>query len=99
GVPDDAASPREQMTKCVVRPDWVSRAMTPPHPNSMSSGCAPKANRGGSSGGDFGMGFIRTFNCFTIHKRDFRCFFRAKIGLFAGSGNVMRAIHHRLHPT
>jgi len=38
GVPCVADSPREQMTKCARLPAWVSRAMTPPHPNSMSSG-------------------------------------------------------------
>ena len=38
------ASPREQTTKCAGRPASVSCAMTPPQPNSMSSGCAPKAS-------------------------------------------------------
>ncbi|HEX7568968.1 MAG TPA: hypothetical protein VF492_00545, partial [Verrucomicrobiae bacterium] len=38
-------------------------------------------------------------NDITADKSDFRRVFPAKIGLFARPGNVMRAAHHRLHPT
>src|SRR5579859_3041080 len=96
GEPCDAASPREQITKCAARPARVSFAMTPPHPNSMSSGCAPKASNGASL--DFGVGFIGPFNRFAIHKSNLRCFFRVKIGFLSRTGNVMRAMHDRLHP-
>src|SRR5579862_3442699 len=96
GEPCDAASPREQITKCAARPARVSFAMTPPHPNSMSSGCAPNASNGASL--DFGVGFIGTFNGVAVDKRDLRRFFRTKIGRFPGAGNVMRAMHDRLHP-
>src|ERR1700690_387358 len=70
--------------------------MTPPQPNSMSSGCAPKASSGASS--DFGIGFIGTVNSIAADKSDFRRVFLPKIGLFPRPGNVMRAAHDRLHP-
>src|ERR1035437_5327740 len=99
GVPEVPASPREQMTKCAARPARVSRAITPPQPNSMSSGCAPKASSSASLVFDFSVGFIGSVNDITADKSDFRRVFPAKIGLFARPGNVMRAAHHRLHPT
>src|SRR5688572_20950067 len=46
GVPFVPDSPREQTTKCTLRPVSFSRAMMPPHPNSISSGCAPNARIG-----------------------------------------------------
>src|ERR1035437_445955 len=98
GVPWEAASPREQTTKCAARPVRVSLAITPPHPNSMSSGCAPKARHGAGSGVDFGAGFIGTVNGITVYKSDIRRFFLSKVGLFACSGNVMRAVQDGLHP-
>src|ERR1700690_1369793 len=58
GVPFVPDSPREQTTKCARRPARVSRAMTAPQPNSMSSGCAPKARSSGALGGDFAEGLI-----------------------------------------
>src|SRR6185437_7122585 len=82
------------MTRCALRPDCVSRAMTPPQPNSMSSGCAPKASRGL----EFGPGFIGAFDFIAGDKSDFRRFVAAKIGPFATPGNVMRATDDRLHP-
>src|SRR5271165_803506 len=97
GVPWVPASPREQTTKCTLRPACVSLAMTPPQPNSMSSGCAPKASNGPSSG-DFSVGFIGSVNGVTVNKMDFRSVLRAKIIHFARAKNVMAAIHHRLHP-
>src|SRR5579862_6525145 len=87
GVPCDADSPREQTTKPAARPARVSFAMTPPQPNSMSSGCAPKASNDGSSGRNFGAGFIGTLNGIAVDKRDLRCFFPAKIGHLPGPGN------------
>src|SRR6185437_8514402 len=111
------ASPYEQIIKCAFRPARVSFAMTPPQPNSMSSGCAPKASNGASapsppagervSAGrvrgrfglrDFGVGFIGLFNGIAGDKLDFGRVFLAKVGFFAGAGNVMRAMQNRLHP-
>src|SRR5271156_4610038 len=86
------------MTKCTLRPAFVSFAMTPPQPNSMSSGCAPKASNGASSVFDFSVGFIGSVNGVAVDKRDFRSFLRAKIILFARASNVMSATHDGLHP-
>ena len=47
---------------------------------------------------EFGVGFIGTVNGVAVDKSDFRRFLLAKIGLFARAGNVMRAMHDRLHP-
>src|ERR1035437_7041114 len=96
GVPEVPASPREQMTKGAARPARVSRAITPPQPNSMSSGCAPKANRGASLYLDFGIGFIGSVNGIATDKSDFGCFFLVKVSLFAYPGNVMRAVQNGL---
>src|SRR5271154_5960835 len=85
------------MTKCAWRPACVSRAMTPPQPNSMSSGCAPKASNGPNSV-KFSVGFIGSVNGVTVDKMDFRSFLRAKIILLARATNVMAAIQNRLHP-
>src|SRR6185312_13237989 len=94
GEPYEPASPREQTTRCALRPACVSRAMTAPQPNSMSSGCAPKAR----SGLEFGPGFIGAVDFIARDKSNFRCVFGAKIFPFAETGNVMRAVHQRLHP-
>src|ERR1700751_1949128 len=85
------------MTKCTLRPACVSLAMTPPQPNSMSSGCAAKASNGSNSG-DFSVGFIGSVDGVQVDKIYFRSFLRVKIILFARAKNVMAAIHHRLHP-
>src|ERR1700693_2084621 len=97
GVPWVPASPREQTTKCTLRPACVSLAITPPQPNSMSSGCAPKASKGASSE-EFSVGFIGSVNGVTADEMDFRSFLGAKIILFARARNVMAAMHHGLHP-
>src|SRR5690606_4365383 len=98
GVPVVPASPREQMTKCTDRPPGGSRAITPPQPNSISSGCAPKARRGGESAGDFGMGFVGAVDRVAVDERDFRGVRLVEISLLAGARNVMRAMDHGLHP-
>src|SRR5579863_705901 len=98
GVPLDAASPREQMTKCAERPPRVSSATTPPQPNSMSSGCAPNASNGAGSAGEFGIGFIGAVYGIAVDKFDFRRLFHAQIGPLARARDVVRAMHHGLHP-
>src|SRR5580692_5638133 len=97
GEPCVPASPREQTTKCTLRPLSVSLAITPPQPNSMSSGCAPKASNGPRSG-KFSIGFIESVNGVTMDKFDFRILLRMEIFLFAHAVNIMAAIHNRLHP-
>src|ERR1019366_9449517 len=71
--------------------------MTPPQPNSMSSGCAPKASSGASSG-EFGVGFIGSVNGVAVHNGDFGRVFGAKIIFLARASNVMSAMQHGLHP-
>src|SRR5262245_42561815 len=83
--------------------------MTPPQPNSMSSGCAPRASSGAlcsrrreeadaGSVREFGVRFIGAVNSVAFKERDFRRFIPPKVGLFTSAGNVMRAMHDRLHP-
>src|SRR5438477_3774678 len=98
GWPCVAASPREHTTKCAARPARVSCAITPPQPNSMSSGCAPKASTGGGSGREFGIGFIGSIDLVPADKGELRRFLLTKIGLFARAGHVMGASQNRLHP-
>src|SRR6478609_9163378 len=86
------------MIRCAFRPALVSRAITPPQPNSLSSGCAPKASRDADSTWEFGVGFIGSLDHVAGRKGNFRRIFRAKIGLFARTCNVMRASHNGLHP-
>src|SRR5882672_1531512 len=84
------------MTKWAWRPARDSPAMTAPQPNSISSGCAPKARSGGSL--EFGPGFIGALDFIASYKSDFRRFVGVKIGSFAKPGNVMRAVDRGLHP-
>ena len=98
GVPWVAASPREQTTKCAGRPARVSRATTPPQPNSMSSGCAPKASSGRRLRGGFGVGFIGPVDGVADDVGDLRRVLLAQVVLLAGAGDVMGAVHDRLHP-
>src|SRR5450631_4062057 len=72
--------------------------MTPPQPNSMSSGCAPKASNGAELFFDFSPSLIGSFNGVSFNKGYFGRVFPAKVGFFSGTGNVMRAMNHRLHP-
>src|SRR5664280_1326725 len=69
----------------------------PPQPNSMSSGCAPKASNEALAG-DFGVRFIGAVDRVSVDISNFRRVFGPKIGLFAKPGNIMRAVQHRLHP-
>src|SRR5580700_1111358 len=97
GVPFVPDSPLEHTTKCTRRLARISVAATPPNPNSMSSGCAPKASVGGRSG-ELRVGFIGLVNDVSIDKIDSRSFFRTKVILLACAGDVVAAIHDRLHP-
>src|SRR5580700_676457 len=97
GVPFVPDSPLEQTTKCTWRLACVSAAAIPPNPNSMSSGCAPKTSAGGRLG-EFRVGFIGSVNNVSIDKIDSRSFFRTKVILLACAGDVVAAIHDRLHP-
>ena len=69
--------------KWAGRPAYVSRAMTPPQPNSISSGCAPKARSGVGLEGELGVGFIGVFNRVSGEKRDFGSLFLPQVLLFA----------------
>src|SRR5882724_13523157 len=84
------------MMKWAWRPARDSPAITAPQPNSISSGCAPKARSGGSL--EFGPGFIGALDFIASYKSNFRRFVGVKIGSFAKPGNVMRAVDHGLHP-
>src|SRR4051812_18153400 len=98
GWPCVPASPREHTTKCAGRPISVSCAITPPQPNSMSSGCAPKASTARVSGGELSIGFIRLFDLIPADKSDVRRFIRVEIGLLTRAGHIVRTPDHRLHP-
>src|ERR1035437_4757113 len=98
GVPLVPASPREPTTKCAECPACVSRAITPPQPNSTSSGCAPKASNSRLSGGDFSVGFIGAVDRIAVHKHNVRRIGLVQVGLFPRAADVVRAMHDRLHP-
>src|SRR5215218_6164984 len=72
--------------------------MIPPHANSRSSGCAPKASKGISSAWDFGIGIIGAVDEITIHVSNFRRLLTRQISLFACARDVVRAMQHGLHP-
>src|ERR1700751_37479 len=97
GVPFVPDSPPEHTTKCTWRLARVSAATTPPNPNSMSSGCAPKGSSGGGLG-EFRVSFIGSVNDISLDESNFRIFFRTKIILLAGASDVMAIPYDRLHP-
>src|SRR4051812_34108552 len=93
----------------MCRPACASRAITPPQPNSMSSGCAPNTmTYGGISNAatagrlglasDFSVRFIGSVNRVAVDECDFRGVGAVEVGLLAGSGDVVRAMNHGLHP-
>src|SRR5262245_17037831 len=98
GWPCVAASPREHTTRCADLPRRVSCAITPPHPNSMSSGCAPNASTGKRSG-ELDMGLVRSIDRVPADERDIGRVREVQVVLLAGAGDVVRAAQHGLHPS
>src|SRR5262245_27224960 len=98
GWPCVAASPREHTTRCATRPRRVSCAITPPHPNSMSSGCAPNASTGSRSG-ELDMGLVRSIDRVPPNERDLGRVAEVQVVLLAGAGDIVSAPQHGLHPS
>src|SRR4029453_11465455 len=98
GVPFVPDSPREHTQRNSSLPRAASVSRTPPHANSMSSGCAPTARM--QQGSDFGdISAVRFGDFVAGDELHIWSVARFQIATFAGAAHVMRAPNHRLHPT